>query len=155
MTHRQVPLAQLLRGAAADLEAHAPPPLRPLPRPVPAATVRAPRRWVWPAAWSGAVACALVVLVSALLMVQGPPRTGEVLPQQAGASDFLPVAAPDRWIRLGREGHDAAWLVTTEMPRDRLAALGLPYDPTRAGENVRAELLMHPSGEVLAVRFLR
>ncbi len=154
MTFRQVPLAQLLRAAAAELEAHAAPPLRPLPS-VPAVPIRAPRRWLWPAAWSGAVACALVVLVSALLMVQGPPRSSEVLPLQAGASDFLPVAAPERWVHLGREGQDAAWLVTTEMPRDRLAALGLPYDPARAGENVRAELLMHPSGEVLAVRFLR
>ena len=155
MTHRQVPLAQLLRRAAAELQAQAPPPLRPLPLPVRAVSAQAPRRWLWPAAWSGAAACALVVLVSALLMVQGPPRPSDAQPLQAGASDFLPVAAPDRWVHLGREGQDAAWLVTTEMPRDRLAALGLPYDPARAGENVRAELLMHPSGEVLAVRFLR
>lgn len=154
MNPRPVPLAQMLRVAATELAAVEPPPWRArtsqaLVPPLPA------RRWLWPAAWSGAAACALVVLVSALLMLQGPPSTTEALPLQARASDFLPLAAPERWDRLGREGQDAAWLVTTEMPRDRLAALGLPYDPARAGENVRAELLMHPSGEVLAVRFLR
>ena len=36
-----------------------------------------------------------------------------------------------------------------------LAALGLPFDATRAGESVRAELLVRPSGQVLAVRFLQ
>jgi len=41
------------------------------------------------------------------------------------------------------------------MPRERMALLGLPFDPARAGQPVRAELLMQPSGEVLAVRFLR
>jgi hypothetical protein len=154
MNRPQVPLAQLLRVAAVNLAVLEPPPWRPPP-----ALTEVPRpparRWLWPAAWSGAAACALVVLVSALLMLQGPPNATDALPLQASASDFLPVAAPERWDRLGREGQDAAWLVTTEMPRDRLAALGLPYDPARAGENVRAELLMHPSGEVLAVRFLR
>ena len=154
MTQPQVPLATLLRAAAADLESHAPPVWR-APPTLAEARPSALRSWFRPAAWSGAAACALVVLVSALLMLQGPPRPTEAGPLQARASDFLPVAAPERWQHLGRDGQDAAWLVTTEMPRDRLAALGLPYDPARAGENVRAELLMHPSGEVLAVRFLR
>lgn len=154
MNPPQVPLSQLLRVAAADLEAVEPPPWRDAAMLTPPSS-HAPRRWLWPAAWSGAAACALVVLVSALLMLQGPPQATEAWPLQARASDFLPVAAPERWDRLGRDGQDAAWLVTTEMPRDRLAALGLPFDPARAGENVRAELLMHPSGEVLAVRFLR
>ena len=62
-----------------------------------AARPAAPRGWFWPAAWSGAAACALVVLVSALLMLQGPPRPTEAGPLQARASDFLPVAAPERW----------------------------------------------------------
>ena len=49
----------------------------------------------------------------------------------------------------------AAWLVSAELPNERLAALGLPYDPARAGETVRAELLVHRSGDVLAVRVVR
>ena len=50
---------------------------------------------------------------------------------------------------------DAAWLVSAELPSERLAALGLPYDPARAGETVRADLLVHRSGDVLAVRVVR
>jgi hypothetical protein len=66
------------------------------------------------------------------------------------AGDFVSVAPPERWPR----GSAAAWLVSTELQGERLTAMGLPYDPARAGEAVRAELLLHPSGEVLAVRFL-
>jgi hypothetical protein len=44
--------------------------------------------------------------------------------------------------------------VSTELQGERLSALGLPFDPARAGDSVRAELLLHPSGEVLAVRFV-
>ena len=69
----------------------------------------------------------------------------------AGAGGFFPLVPPERWPR------DAApaWLVRTELPGERLAALGLPYDPARAGDRVRAELLLHPSGEVLAVRLVQ
>jgi hypothetical protein len=63
---------------------------------------------------------------------------------------FISVVPSDRWP----SGSAQAWVVRTEMPSDRLAALGLPYDPARAGERVRADLLMQASGEVLAVRFV-
>lgn len=73
------------------------------------------------------------------------------------ASGFVPVASPERFAELWQGGAQAApaWVVRTELPRERLAALGLPYDPARAGEPVHAELLMHPSGDVLAVRLTR
>ena len=64
--------------------------------------------------------------------------------------EHLMFKGTERWPA----GETQAWLVRTEMPEERLAALGLPYDPARAGESVRADLLMHPSGEVLAVRFV-
>jgi hypothetical protein len=148
----QVPLAQLLRDAAQELDTHPVPPLRPW-QPAANEPMR-PRRMRF-SAWFGAAACALVVLASGMLMLGGGLPRGDDAPMQARGSDFLPLAPPERWTQLGRDGADAAWLVTTEMPRDRLAALGLPFDPSRAGESVRAEVLMHPSGEVLAVRFLR
>lgn len=67
------------------------------------------------------------------------------------------------WLVISIPGHDPqgqeaqaasaqAWLVATEMSSARLAALGLPYDPSRAGERVPAQLLMQSSGDVLAVR---
>lgn len=73
------------------------------------------------------------------------------------ASGFVPVAAPERFSTLwaGDARTASAWLVHAELPREQLAVLGLPYDPARAGEPVRAELLMHPAGDVLAVRLTR
>jgi hypothetical protein len=41
------------------------------------------------------------------------------------------------------------------MPRAQLAALGLPFDPSRADESVRAELLVNAQGAVLAVRVVQ
>lgn len=127
-------LAQLLRQARDELARQQPPPLRPLPR---ASTSR-----LW--RWSGAVACAAVLGLSVLLML--PPPVVE--PQ---ASSFVPLAAADRWPADA----EAAWIVRTELPASRLALLGLPYDPAEAARPVRAELLLHPSGDVLAVRVIR
>lgn len=111
------------------------------------------RRW---AAWgfSGAALCALALVGSVVLLLLAPPDAPEFSARQVG-SGFVTVASAERWQQLLREDAVAsAWLVPTEMPRERLAALGLPFDPARAGDRVSAELLMHPSGEVLAVRVL-
>lgn len=127
-------LARLLRQASDDLAAHPPPPLRPLPR--------AGGGSFW--RWSGAVACVIVLGISVLLML--PPPVHEPT-----ASRFVPLAAAERWPA----DVEAAWIVRTELPAARLALLGLPYDPAEAAAPVRAELLLHPSGDVLAVRVIR
>ena len=102
--------------------------------------------WARPWAWSGAAACAAVVMGSVLLMWQAP--TQPLTAPELSLSGFVPVVPQDRW-----PADDApAWLVSTELNRDRLAALGLPFDPGRAGESVRAQLLVRATGEVLAVR---
>ncbi len=103
------------------------------------------RRGLW--LWSGAAAFATVLLGTALLVLRPAPPL--VVDDGLRFGAFVRVAPAERWPA----GETEAWLVRTEMPGERLAALGLPYDPSRAGESVRAELLMHPSGEVLAVRF--
>jgi hypothetical protein len=115
-----------------------------------AAPQLAPRKGWW--AWSGAAACAAVLAGSAFLMLRVPaPGAGDESVRFGGVdSGFLPLVPPERWPREAAP----AWLVSTEMTGERLAALGLPYDPGHAGDSVRAELLLHPSGEVLAVRFL-
>lgn len=106
-----------------------------------------PRTWPWPGAATGAV-FASVLAVSVLLMLQGPATPPPAPEQRMGG--FVPVVPLERW-----PAEDApAWLVRTELQRDRMAALGLPFDPTRAAESVRAELLVRASGEVLAVRFV-
>ncbi len=47
----------------------------------------------------------------------------------------------------------AAWLVQANLSQASLASLGAPFDPARAGDAVRAELLVNARGDVLAVRF--
>lgn len=171
-SERTTPLSTLLRDAAADLAAQQPPPdlqarvlaateLARLNRrtalAAPTAASPAPRaakpgtgapfssRW----AWSGAAVCAVVLMGSALLMLR-PPAT-PLVDDAVRMGGFFPLVPPERWPSEAAP----AWLVSTELPGERLAAMGLPYDPARAGDSVRAELLLHPSGEVLAVRFLR
>jgi len=159
-----VPLADALRTLRLELQAEPLPPLRPRATAV-AAPVIAPaaataggrsvaaRRWPWAAgwAWAGTVACIAVLLASAWLMNLPRVPSAQEMPRLSG---FLPVAPLEQWARPDG-GADAAWLVNTELPNDQLAAFGLPFDPARAGETVRAQLLMRPSGEVLAVRLVR
>lgn len=141
-----------------------------------AATGRSGHGVAAPLAWGGALACVLVLLGAGWLMVQAPPGLGtdtwlaETRPLRD--TGFLPVAEPARWAGVDAPGLDgraaagpgeagtashamqAAWVVRTELPAERLALLGLPYDPGRAARPVRAELLLHASGDVLAVRVL-
>ncbi len=75
------------------------------------------------------------------------------------AMHFVPLVSAERMSALtaasGPSGAEArAWVVTTELAQERLAAMGLPYDPGHAAERLRAELLIAGSGEVLAVRLL-
>lgn len=196
----RVPLQQVLGRLADDLQAQPLPPLQARPMPVrpmvpsqglkpraPGAgrAARSGRLAAWPAwrvgpdgadgaraplAWSGALACVLVLLGAGWLMVQGSQSPGDgawlAETRPLRETGFWPVADPDRWAGpdAGVETVDdgaqppqatqAAWVVRTELPAERLALLGLPYDPGRAARPVRAELLLHASGDVLAVRVL-
>lgn len=130
-------------------------------------------------AWAGAATCASVLGVSLLLALRPPHLppmietgrppggvAGSPARAEAGfapAMHFVPLVSPDRMRALSQAGEAGgaaaqadtpAWVVTTELPQQRLAAMGLPYDPERAAEPLRAELLVAPSGEVLAVRLL-
>lgn len=108
-------------------------------------------------AWVGVRTVGSPVRVPSAAVGTGPASAA---PQEAlalSSSGFVPVVSAERFAQLWPRGADAApaWVVSTEIPREQLAALGLPFDPGRAGEPVRAELLMHPSGDVLAVRLAR
>jgi len=114
--------------------------------------------WLRRLAWgSGALGGAAALLLSAMLLLD-PPGTQAAQAATAG-SGFIPLV-PETELRqaLGTAvegGRGAAvWLQPAELPRERLALLGLPFDAARADETVRAELMLHPSGQVLAVRFL-
>lgn len=150
----RMPLRAALDGAAAELRRAPLPPWleRATLGRVPLVRPAAPPRWRPGWAWPGAAALASVLLVSVLLLLEAPaPRTTRAAAGQA--SGFLPLVSADT-LAAATVMPDAAWLVATEMPRERLAALGLPFDPARAGDSVPAELLMDANGQVLAVRLL-
>jgi hypothetical protein len=149
------PLARALARAASELQAHQPPAalreavlcrLAPVPAAA-ASSARAdsrPRLRAW-ACSGGLAALAMLLVASTVLLL--PPSAG---PATAGGGEFVPLVGREDWP----DEASAAWLVRSELPQERLAALGLPYDPARAAEPVRAELLVHPSGLVLALRLI-
>lgn len=111
-------------------------------------------RWLCRLAWgSGALGGTAAVLLSAMLLLD-PPGTQAARAAPAG-SGFIPLV-PDGELRqaLAARRGAAVWLQPAELPRERLALLGLPFDAARADETVSAELMLDPGGQVLAVRFL-
>lgn len=113
------------------------------------------------AAWGGAWLAGGLLLLAGLLLSIEPPALERGRPSAwvgaAADSGFLPVVSQEEWQRtLGRDPQAAVWLMPAELPRERLALLGLPFDATRADQRVRAELMVHPgSGQLLAVRFVQ
>ena len=156
---KQERLVDALRRAAADLARAEPPPLvGPSARPIAAAADAAAAASVatgrpWRLAPAFGACLALLVASMVLLLAGGEPASG---PRIAAAAPptFVTVIGAERWEQLVAEGDARAWLVSTELPRERLAALGLPFDPGRAADRVHAEVLMHASGDVIAVRVL-
>ncbi len=107
--------------------------------------VRAGWRW---AAWLAlpvAAACVLLLATALALQVPATPASGGVpgAPFIALASMDAIAAEPDKVV------------VPAELPRAALTYYGLPFDPSRADQPARAELLMSARGAVLAVRFVQ
>jgi hypothetical protein len=98
-----------------------------------------------------ATACVLAVTVGLIVLMQPPLPTHADDPARApvaAQASFLPLVPPGKMA-----GSPAAWLVPAELSHANLASLGAPFDPSRAGETVHAELLVNARGDVLAVRF--
>lgn len=166
----RVPLARLLDDCRQALAQSQPPPLSPRAYaalgqagmaavPVAAGGWRvagrldSDHRRRWPLAL---LATGALMLALAWAATRWPGTPVPVLPLPGVISGFVPVVPIERWQSvLGDAPGGTAWLVNAEMSRDRLAALGLPFDPARAGDAVPAQLLLHASGEVLAVRVLQ
>jgi hypothetical protein len=55
-------------------------------------------------------------------------------------------------IEAEKQAWPSAWVMPGEVSGNQLAELGLPFDPARAAEPQRAELLVASSGDVLGVR---
>jgi hypothetical protein len=69
---------------------------------------------------------------------------------EAALTDFVPLAAGASTAPL-----DGGQVVRVEAPRAALASLGLPVDARRAGEKVKADLLLAHDGTPQAIRFVR
>lgn len=67
----------------------------------------------------------------------------------SGGSDFMPLVDSATWSNTKH-----AFVVPTQLAVTELAALGLPFDASRAADMVHAELLMSDSGELIGVRLL-
>lgn len=107
------------------------------------------------AAWLGWAGLSAMTAVLAALLVVNSMLADEAQPGAVADSDgFVRLVSADDWQRAQSDA-GRTWVLNTELPQARLASLGLPYDPGRAGERVPAQLLMHSSGDVLAVRFTR
>lgn len=112
--------------------------------------------WLRRLAWGGgALGATAALLLCAMLMLDPPGSSGSAQAAPLAGSGFIPVV-PEREFRaaLSADRSAAVWLQPAELPRERLALLGLPFDAARADETVRAELMLNPSGQLLAVRIL-
>ena len=97
---------------------------------------------------------ALLLLATALLLIEPPQALAPG--GLAHDSGFMPVVSAEEWRQaMAGQPQAAVWLMPAELPRERLALLGLPFDAGRADQTVHAELMLHPSGRLLAVRVLQ
>lgn len=115
-----------------------------------------PRRKPWGAwlGWAGLSTMTATLAVALVIHSMLPGEAPSAAATNVDADGFVRLVSADEWQRAQGDAV-RTWLVNTELPQARMAALGLPYDPARAGERVPAQLLMHSSGDVLAVRFNR
>ncbi len=70
--------------------------------------------------------------------------------QQEIATDFLPLAyeAADQPMESGQ-------VIRIQIPRTALASFGLPINPERTNDTVKADLLLADDGSARAIRFIR
>ncbi|MBN8504506.1 MAG: hypothetical protein J0L58_08505 [Burkholderiales bacterium] len=113
-----------------------------------------PRKLAWGGSWfAGALLLAATLLLSFEPPALHPPASASFAQADSG---FLPVVSQEEWRRaMAGQAQAPVWLMPAELPRERLALLGLPFDASRADERVRAELMLHASGQLLAVRFVQ
>lgn len=109
--------------------------------------------WLVRQRWSAAAVALVLVCGVAGVAELGMPHHGSP-PAHPAMDDiygggFMPVGN-----FAGLTNGATAWLVNTEMSRQQLISLGLPFDPARAADTVPAEVLLRPNGELLAVRLM-
>lgn len=103
---------------------------------------RKQRRPLW---WWGVPAGVATLLAAAagVVFLLGTPLAAD-----AGSPPFVAVTPLETIAAEPRP-----MVIASEVPRAQLASMGLPVDPARADQTVRAEFLVSQRGAVLAVRF--
>ncbi|HEX8178127.1 MAG TPA: hypothetical protein VF525_01150 [Pyrinomonadaceae bacterium] len=89
--------------------------------------------------------------------LEPPPMVGSVgemiivarAPDAERVTEFVPLVAG------GAPPLASGQLVRVELPRSALAALGLALDPARAGETIKADVLLGDDGLARAIRLVR
>ena len=107
---------------------------------------RSPWRWLAWLAVPAMAACAWLLATAMVLQSPAAPGGGAV----QGGAPFIALASMEA---IAAEPEKV--VVAAELPRAALAHYGLPFDPSRADQPARAELLLSARGAVLAVRFLQ
>lgn len=77
-----------------------------------------------------------------------PASRLEPVPEEI-ATEFLPVAPPSTWST------DEGRLLRVRLPHAALATYGLPVNPERMSESVRADVMVGADGTVRAIRFIQ
>lgn len=78
------------------------------------------------------------------------PNDGNNAGQQEITTDFLPLTYDSNVASM-----DSGHIVRVELPRSALASMGLPMNIERAGEPVKADVLLGEDGVARAIRFVR
>jgi len=86
----------------------------------------------------------LAVVLTAVLLPQSRSPSGDATVR----TPFLALVASEA---LAAE--PSALIVSSEVPGSTLSEYGLPVDPARIDQPIRAEFLLSPTGLLLAVRF--
>ena len=153
-----------LAAARSELEAHAPDPLaeqqllarvreaRALQSVAATRIDTVPRRerrtgfWRRPFSWRAAAlagAATLAIAISAIVLVPNAPQSDTTV-----RTPFLALVASEAIA-----AEPSAVIVSSQVSGAMLSDYGLPVDPARVDQPIRAEFLLSPTGLILAVRF--
>ena len=79
-----------------------------------------------------------------------PARQAAARAQKEVATEFLPLTYGDNLIPL-----EGGQVVRIRLPRSALTSFGLPVNEERAGEHIKADVLLGQDGVARAIRFVR
>lgn len=102
--------------------------------------------WRQPFSWRAAAlagAATLAIAVSAVVLVPNAPQSDTTV-----RTPFLALVASEAIA-----AESSALIVSSQVSSATLSDYGLPVDPARIDQPIRAEFLLSPTGLILAVRF--